>query len=55
MKEGLVQEKESLNHDLKTYARKQTDVVECFLCHDADVPTRDSVDPDPFFITRRDE
>jgi chromosome segregation ATPase len=61
MNQELVREKESLNHDVRTYARKQADVAEarrfagCFLCHDADVPTRDSVDPEPFIITRRDE
>jgi chromosome segregation ATPase len=61
MNQKLVPGKESLNHDVSKYARKQADVTEerrfagCFLWHDADVPTRDSVDPEPFIITRRDE
>jgi progesterone-induced-blocking factor 1 len=60
MNQELFREKESFQSDVKTVARKNTEVAEarrfagCFLCHDADMPTSESVDPGPFIITRRD-
>jgi progesterone-induced-blocking factor 1 len=60
MNRELVQEKESLRRDVKTVARQNTEITEarrfagCFLCQDADAPTHEPVDPEPFIITRKD-
>jgi septal ring factor EnvC (AmiA/AmiB activator) len=60
MNHELVRDKESLQKDVTTFARKNTEVAEarrfagCFLCQDTDAPTRESVDPEPLIITRRD-
>jgi progesterone-induced-blocking factor 1 len=60
LNQELVHEKESLQHDVKIVSRKNTDIAQartfsgCFLCSDADAPTRETVDPAPFIITRHD-
>jgi progesterone-induced-blocking factor 1 len=60
MNQELVHEKESLQKDVKTFSRQTGEIAEArrfagyFLCHDTDEPTRETVDPEPFIITRRD-